>query len=137
MINFMALLSGIVFGSGIILSGMVNPAIVLAFLDITGSWDASLLWVMGGAMAVGIIAFALARKRTRSYLGTPMHIPAITKIDRSLLAGSFIFGIGWGIAGICPGPALVLLGVGSAEASIFLIAMLLGMGIYEILRMQR
>ncbi len=137
MINLMALLSGIVFGSGIILSGMVNPAIVLAFLDITGSWDASLLWVMGGAVAVGIIAFTLARKRTRSYLGTPMHIPAITKIDRSLLAGSFIFGIGWGIAGICPGPALVLLGVGSAEASVFLIAMLLGMGVYEILQMRR
>ncbi|WP_297325841.1 DUF6691 family protein [Nitrosomonas sp.] len=137
MINFMALLSGVVFGLGIILSGMVNPAIVLAFLDITGSWDATLLWVMGGAVTVGIIAFALARKRTHSYLGTSIHIPAVTKIDRSLLTGSFIFGIGWGIAGICPGPALVLVGAGSTEAFIFLIAMLLGMGIYEILQARR
>ncbi|PXW87811.1 hypothetical protein C8R34_10959 [Nitrosomonas sp. Nm84] len=137
MINFVALLSGIVFGLGIILSGMVNPAIVLAFLDIAGSWDAALLWVMGGAVTVGMIAFALARKRTHSYLGTPIHIPAITKIDRNLLAGSFIFGIGWGIAGMCPGPAVVLVGAGSAEASIFLIAMLLGMGIYETLQARR
>lgn len=133
----MSLLSGVVFGLGIILSGMVNPAIVLAFLDITGNWDASLLWVMGGAVAVGIIAFAVAKKHTYSYWGAPLSIPAVTKIDRRLLAGSFIFGIGWGIAGICPGPALVLVGVGSAEAWIFLIAMLLGMGVYEILQVRR
>ena len=102
MINFMALLSGVVFGLGIILSGMVNPAIVLAFLDITGNWDSSLLWVMGGAVAVGFIAFALAKKRTNSYLGLSMQIPAVTKIDSRLLLGSLVFGVGWGIAGICP-----------------------------------
>ena len=131
MINFMALLSGIVFGFGIILSGMVNPAIVLAFLDITGSWDSSLLWVMGGAVAVGFIAFALAKKRTNSYLGLLMQIPAVTKIDSRLLLGSLVFGVGWGVAGICPGPAVVLAGTGSIDALVFLVAMLLGMGIYQ------
>jgi uncharacterized membrane protein YedE/YeeE len=131
MINFMALLSGVVFGLGIILSGMVNPAIVLAFLDITGSWDSSLLWVMGGAVAVGFIAFALAKKRTNSYLGLSMQIPAVTKIDSRLLLGSLVFGVGWGIAGICPGPAVVLAGTGSADALVFLIAMLFGMNIYQ------
>ena len=131
MINFMALLSGVVFGLGIILSGMVNPAIVLAFLDITGNWDSSLLWVMGGAVAVGFIAFALAKKRTNSYLGLSMQIPAVTKIDSRLLLGSLVFGVGWGVAGICPGPAVVLAGTGSTDALVFLIAMLLGMNIYQ------
>ncbi len=134
MINFMALLSGIVFGFGIILSGMVNPAIVLAFLDITGSWDSSLLWVMGGAVAVGFIAFALANKRTNSYLGLLMQIPAVTKIDSRLLLGSLVFGVGWGVAGICPGPAVVLAGTGSIDALVFLATMLVGMGIYQILQ---
>ncbi len=131
MVNFIALLSGIVFGLGIILSGMVNPAIVLAFLDITGNWDSALLWVMGGAVAVGSIAFALAMKRTNSYLGLSMQIPAVTKIDGRLLLGSLVFGVGWGIAGICPGPAVVLAGTGSIDALVFLVAMLLGMGIYQ------
>lgn len=131
MINFMALLSGVVFGLGIILSGMVNPAIVLAFLDITGNWDSSLLWVMGGAVAVGFVAFALAKKRTNSYLGLSMQIPAVTKIDSRLLLGSLVFGVGWGIAGICPGPAVVLAGTGSTDALVFLVAMLLGMNIYQ------
>ena len=131
MINFMALLSGVVFGLGIILSGMVNPTIVLAFLDITGNWDSSLLWVMGGAVAVGFVAFALAKKRTNSYLGLSMQIPAVTKIDSRLLLGSLVFGVGWGIAGICPGPAVVLAGTGSTDALVFLVAMLLGMNIYQ------
>lgn len=131
MINFMALASGVVFGLGLILSGMVNPEIVLGFLDITGNWNASLIWVMGSAVAVGFIAFAVAKKHKYSYLGASMNIPVVSKIDSRLLLGSFIFGMGWGIAGICPGPALVLIGTGSTEAFIFLIAMLLGMGIYE------
>ncbi|MEK6684991.1 MAG: DUF6691 family protein [Pseudomonadota bacterium] len=131
MINFMALLSGLIFGLGIILSGMVNPEIVLAFLDITGNWDSSLIWVMASAVAVGLIAFALAKKRKQSYLGSSMNIPVATKIDQRLFLGSLVFGIGWGMAGICPGPALVLVGTGSHEAFIFLIAMLLGMGVYE------
>lgn len=130
--TIVALLAGIIFGSGLILSGMVNPAIVLAFLDIAGDWNPSLLWVMGGAVAIGTIAFMIAKRLKYSYLGAPMQIPASTKIDRRLLLGSLLFGIGWGIAGICPGPALVLVGSGNLDAIIFLVAMLLGMGLFEI-----
>lgn len=127
-----ALLAGLVFGMGLILSGMVNPAIVLAFLDVAGEWDASLLWVMGGAVTAGSVAFALAKRQKTSFLGVPMQLPAAAKIDKRLLLGSFLFGIGWGIAGICPGPALVLAGSGKTEIFVFLIPMLLGMGIFEI-----
>jgi hypothetical protein len=134
MANLMALFAGIIFGLGIILSGMVNPAIVLAFLDIAGDWDSSLLWVMAGAVAMGSVAFTLAKKRKQSYLGSSMQIPAVTKIDSRLLLGSLLFGVGWGIAGICPGPALVLTGTGSIDAWVFLIAMLMGMGIYQIVQ---
>ncbi|NBQ69515.1 MAG: YeeE/YedE family protein [Nitrosomonadaceae bacterium] len=129
--SFFALIAGIIFGFGIIGSGMVNPALVLAFLDVTGDWDATLLWVMGGAVTVGTIAFMLANKCKQSYLGLPMQIPGAAKIDSRLLAGSLLFGIGWGIAGICPGPALVLMGTGNSDALVFLVAMLLGMGIYQ------
>lgn len=132
MMTIVALLAGIIFGSGLILSGMVNPAIVLAFLDIAGDWNPSLLWVMGGAVTVSAIAFAAAKRQKRSWLGAPMQIPVSTQIDRRLLLGSLLFGIGWGIAGICPGPALVLVGSGNLDAIIFLAAMLLGMGIFEI-----
>lgn len=137
MASLVALLAGITFGMGIILSGMVNPAIVLAFLDITGDWDSSLLWVMGGAVTMGSIAFSIAKKQKYSYLWASMKVPAATKIDTRLLAGSFLFGAGWGIAGICPGPALVLAGTGKAEAFIFLLAMLLGMAIYELLQQKQ
>lgn len=131
MVGLMAWVSGIVFGLGIILSGMVNPAIVLAFLDVTGRWDPSLAWVMAAAVAVGSIAFTIAKKRKKSYLGGSIQIPSVTKIDVRLILGGIVFGIGWGIAGICPGPALVLVGSGSLEAIIFLTAMLLGMGVFE------
>lgn len=132
MMMITALLAGFVFGMGLILSGMVNPAIVLAFLDVAGDWDASLLWVMGGAVTAGSVAFALAKRQKTSFLGVPMQLPAAAKIDKRLLLGSFLFGIGWGIAGICPGPALVLAGSGKTEIFVFLIPMLLGMGIFEI-----
>lgn len=128
-----ALLAGLVFGAGLILSGMVNPAIVLAFLDVAGDWDSSLLWVMGGAVTIGSVAFAMAKQRKSSFLGAPMQIPTATKIDKRLLLGSFLFGIGWGIAGICPGPALVLAGSGETEIFVFLATMILGMGIFEII----
>lgn len=134
MTSLISLLAGAVFGLGIIWSGMVNPAIVLAFLDIAGDWDTALLWVMGGAVSVGSIAFALAKKRKQSYLGAPMQIPTATKIDSRLLLGSLMFGIGWGIAGICPGPALVLIGTGNSDAVVFLAAMLAGMGIYQVMQ---
>ncbi len=127
-----ALLSGLVFGFGLILSGMANPARVLGFLDLAGHWDPSLAFVMAGAIAVGSAAFSVAHKRTASFLGGAMHLPAARDIDRRLVAGSLVFGIGWGIAGFCPGLALVALGMGEMKALVFVAAMLGGMAIYEI-----
>lgn len=133
MVNFVALLSGLIFGLGLILAGMANPDKVLSFLDITGAWDPSLAFVMGGAIAAGSLAFAMAKKLKHSYLGFAMSLPTSRVIDKRLVLGSLAFGIGWGIAGICPGPALVLLGTGSAKGIVFVAAMLLGMGIFEIM----
>ncbi|MBG9390237.1 DUF6691 family protein [Caenimonas aquaedulcis] len=130
---FISLLSGLVFGLGLIVSGMANPAKVLGFLDLAGPWDPSLAFVMGGAIAVGTVAFAVARKRTVSFLGLSMKLPSSNRIDRRLVIGSAVFGIGWGIAGFCPGPALVALGMGEAKALAFVLAMLAGMGIFEVL----
>jgi uncharacterized membrane protein YedE/YeeE len=128
-----AWLSGTVFGFGLILSGMSNPAKVLAFLDLAGLWDPSLALVMGGAIVVGSVAFAMAKQRTQSLLGLPMQLPSSRQIDRRLIGGSILFGIGWGLAGICPGPALVLLGSGAMQGVIFVAAMLAGMGLFEVL----
>ena len=128
-----SLLAGLVFGLGLILSGMANPAKVLGFLDLAGAWDPSLAFVMAGAIAVGILAFAVARKRTVSYLGLEMKLPGARQIDVRLIGGSVLFGIGWGIAGFCPGPGLVVLGMGEVKALVFVAAMLVGMGVFELL----
>lgn len=132
-----SLLAGLVFGLGLILSGMADPAKVLGFLDLAGAWDPSLALVMGGAIAVGLPAFALARRRSQSLLGAPMRLPTVRRIDRRLVGGSLLFGIGWGIAGFCPGPALVALGMGKAQALVFVVAMLAGMGLFELLERRR
>jgi len=126
-----ALLAGLVFGLGLVLSGMSNPAKVLGFLDLAGGWDPSLLFVMGGALAVGLLAFALARRRGRTLLGEALQLPAARQVDRRLVGGSLLFGIGWGLAGFCPGPALVALGLGEPKALVFVAAMLLGMALFE------
>lgn len=126
-----ALVSGLVFGLGLILSGMTDPAKVKGFLDLFGRWDPSLALVMAGAIAVGVFAFAAARRRTRSWSGDAMEIPTGTRIDGRLIAGGVLFGIGWGIAGFCPGPALVALGSGLGAAWIFVIAMLAGMVLHD------
>lgn len=127
-----SLLAGLVFGLGLILSGMANPAKVLGFLDLAGAWDPSLIFVMGGAIAVGAVAFFVARKRVVSLLGSTMRLPTSQEIDRRLVGGSLLFGIGWGIAGFCPGPGLVALGMGELKALVFVAAMLVGMGIWEL-----
>src|ERR1700712_775507 len=101
-----ALVTGIVFGLGLLISGMGNPAKVLAFLDLAGNWDPSLLFVMGGAVPVAALAFRTARGRAKTILGNPMHLPQARRIDRRLVGGSLAFGVGWGLAGFCPGPAL-------------------------------
>jgi len=132
-----SLLAGLVFGLGLIVSGMANPAKVLGFLDLAGPWDPSLAFVMAGAIGVGLVAFRVARRRTRSYLGAEMKLPTSRRIDRRLLAGSALFGIGWGIAGFCPGPALVSLGIGGPKALVFVLAMLAGMGLFELIERHR
>ncbi|MBC7716033.1 MAG: YeeE/YedE family protein [Pseudorhodobacter sp.] len=128
---FTSLLAGLVFGLGLILSGMANPAKVLGFLDLAGAWDPSLAFVMAGAIAVAAPAFALAKQRTATLLGAAMKLPGSRDIDRRLVMGSVLFGIGWGVAGFCPGPGLVALGMGEIKALVFVGAMLAGMGIFE------
>ena len=128
---FMALVSGLIFGLGLIVSGMANPAKVLGFLDLAGSWDPSLIFVMGGAIALGVVAFRCGGRRTSSLLGQPMQLPTARHLDKRLVVGSAIFGVGWGLAGICPGPALVLLGAGAAEGAVFVLAVLAGMALFE------
>jgi len=131
-IVFASLLAGLVFGLGLIVSGMANPAKVLGFLDVTGNWDPSLAFVMGGAIAVGVVAFVVASRRTASLLGAEMRLPSARHIDGRLVAGSLLFGIGWGVAGFCPGPGLVSLGMGEVKALVFVVAMLVGMGVFEL-----
>lgn len=134
---FTSLIAGLVFGAGLLVSGMANPAKVLGFLDLAGRWDPSLAFVMAGAIAVGAIAFAVARDRTVSFLGQAMRMPTARHVDRRLVGGSLLFGIGWGIAGFCPGPALVATGMGELKAAVFLVAMLAGMGVFELVERRR
>jgi len=129
--HLIALASGLVFGLGLIASGMTDPAKVKGFLDVAGAWDPSLALVMGGAIAVGVFAFAAAKRRARSWTGDAMEVPNDTRIDARLIGGGVLFGIGWGIAGFCPGPALVALGSGLGAAWIFVPAMLAGMLIHD------
>jgi len=137
MLSMTALLSGLIFGLGLIVSGMADPGKVLGFLDLAGNWDPSLALVMGGAVAVGLLAFALARRRSATLLGEALHLPTSRAVDRRLVLGSTLFGIGWGIAGFCPGPALTSLGTGNPKAILFVVGMLAGMGIFTLLERVR
>ena len=123
---------GLIFGIGLILSGMTDPAKVIGFLDLFGAWDPSLALVMGGAILVGLFAFALAKKRTTTFLGDALQLPSSRDIDKRLLLGGLTFGVGWGLAGFCPGPALVSLGMGQPKAAVFVLAMLAGMALFEL-----
>lgn len=116
---------------------MANPAKVLAFLDLAGLWNPSLAIVMGSAICIGLVAFSIAKKHTRSLLGLPMNLPTSRIIDQRLVLGGLAFGVGWGLSGICPAPAFVLLGFGSIKGAIFLGFMLIGMGIYELIESYR
>lgn len=127
-----AFLTGLLFGVGLIVSGMTDPSKVIGFLDLAGAWDPSLACVMGGAVIVGLAAFRFARSRTAAFLGGAMHIPTARDIDRRLILGSLAFGTGWGLAGYCPGPAIVSLGAGYDKAVVFFVAMLAGMALFEI-----
>jgi uncharacterized membrane protein YedE/YeeE len=126
-------LVGLLFGLGLLISGMTDPSKVLGFLDLFGQWDPSLALVMGGAIGVGVFAFALAKNRTVSFLGDAMRMPTSSQIDRRLIVGALMFGSGWGLAGFCPGPALVSLAAGQPKAAAFVVFMGLGMIIFEVL----
>ncbi len=134
---FFAAVSGLLFGLGLIGSGMTEPSKIKGFLDLFGAWDPSLALVMGGAIAIGAVAFAIAQRRTKSWTGTPMDIPTNRTIDGRLLSGGALFGVGWGIAGFCPGPAIVAAAAGSSAALGFLVAMLIGMVLHDLLLTQR
>jgi hypothetical protein len=122
-----ALLSGVVFGAGLALSGMTNPAKVLAFLDVAGAWDPTLAFVMGGALAVNALAFAWTRRRTAPLFAAAFSLPTARDLDPALLGGAALFGVGWGLVGLCPGPALASLVRGVPEVWGFVAAMVVGM----------
>ena len=122
---------GVLFGFGLIISGMSNPQKILNFLDMTGNWDPSLIFVMGGAVMVGLAGFYLVSKRTEAFFGGAFHLPSRSDISQPLVIGSLIFGAGWGIAGFCPGPAIVAVGAGHIKALVFVLAMLTGMALYN------
>ena len=126
-----SLITGVIFGIGLILSGMTNPAKVIGFLDLTGRWDPSLALVMGGAILVGLFASRWAAGRTQSLTGAVMRVPTSTQIDRRLVLGGLSFGVGWGLAGYCPGPALASLASGGTKPLVFVAAMLVGMMVFE------
>ena len=131
--NIFAFIFGGLFSLGLMISGMSNPEKVLGFLDIFGQWDISLMFVMLGAIAVAFIPFQKAIKSPKTLFNEQIQLPTNTQIDQRLIVGAFIFGIGWGIVGICPAPALTLIGLGHFEALYFIVAMLLGMLIYRVL----
>ena len=127
-----ALASGLLFGIGLIVSGMTDPSKVIGFLDLAGRWDPSLAFVMAGAIAVAAIAFRFAARRSTALLGAPMRLPGARTIDRRLVLGGLCFGAGWGLAGYCPGPALASLLSGSVKPVFFVVAMLAGMALFEL-----
>jgi uncharacterized membrane protein YedE/YeeE len=129
--TFLVFIAGLVFGVGLIVSGMSNPAKVIHFLDIAGSWDPSLGFVMLGAIPVAFVGFRFIEKQGHTTFQEPLHLPGKTHLDRSLIVGGFIFGAGWAMAGFCPGPALVALGAGYGKALVFVLAMVAGMLIHD------
>jgi uncharacterized membrane protein YedE/YeeE len=124
---------GLLFGLGLMLSGMTDPGKVIGFLDLFGTWDPSLALVMGGAIMVGFLAFTVAKKRTSTFLGGAMRLPTNMDMDKKLVIGSLLFGAGWGLAGFCPGPALVSMADGQPKALVFVLAMLVGMVGFELM----
>ncbi|MGP4973851.1 DUF6691 family protein [Psychrobacter alimentarius] len=129
--NMIGLLAGILFGLGLLISGMTEPIKVQGFLDVFGAWDISLALVMGGGLIVAIIGVQIAKRQPTSWIGSPIEMPTTTVINKKLLIGAMLFGIGWGLVGICPGPGIVLLGTGQWQAYVFIPAMIVGMLIYQ------
>ncbi len=137
MTKLSAFIAGLLFGLGLLLAGMANPGKVLAFLDLAGAWDPSLALVMVGAIAVAIGPLTWARRQSSSLLGRPMQLPIKRELDPRLIGGSLLFGVGWGIAGICPGPAVAILLTGRWQAIVFMLSMLAGMVLFTALESRR
>ena len=129
--NIIGLLAGLLFGIGLLISGMTDPTKVQGFLDVFGAWDISLALVMSGGLIVAIVGVQLAKRQQSSWIGTLIELPSKTTINKKLLIGAMLFGIGWGLVGICPGPGIVLLGTGQWQAYVFIPAMIVGMLIYQ------
>lgn len=129
--NIIGLLAGLLFGIGLLISGMTDPTKVQGFLDVFGAWDISLALVMGGGLIVAVVGVQLAKRQQTSWIGTLIELPSKTTINKKLLIGAMLFGIGWGLVGICPGPGIVLLGTGQWQAYVFIPAMIVGMLIYQ------
>ncbi|WP_440825552.1 DUF6691 family protein [Psychrobacter cryohalolentis] len=129
--NIIGLLAGLLFGIGLLISGMTDPVKVQGFLDVFGTWDISLALVMGGGLIVAIVGVQLAKRQQTSWIGTSIDMPSKTVINKKLLIGAMLFGIGWGLVGICPGPGIVLLGTGQWQAYVFIPAMIIGMLVYQ------
>ncbi|WP_201530515.1 DUF6691 family protein [Psychrobacter sp. LFX-11D] len=129
--NIIGLLAGLLFGIGLLISGMTDPVKVQGFLDVFGAWDISLALVMGGGLIVAIVGVQLAKRQQTSWIGTSIDMPSKTVITKKLLIGAMLFGIGWGLVGICPGPGIVLLGTGQWQAYVFIPAMIVGMLVYQ------
>lgn len=129
--NIIGLLAGLLFGFGLLISGMTDPVKVQGFLDVFGAWDISLALVMGGGLMVALVGVQLAKRQQSSWIGTLIEMPTKTTINKKLLIGAMLFGIGWGLVGICPGPGIVLLGTGQWQAYVFIPAMVIGMLVYQ------
>jgi len=129
--NIIGLLAGLLFGLGLLISGMTDPVKVQGFLDVFGAWDISLALVMGGGLIVAFFGVRLAKRQQTSWIGTLIEMPSKTVINKKLLIGAMLFGIGWGLVGICPGPGIVLLGTGQWQAYVFIPAMIIGMLVYQ------
>ena len=129
--NIIGLLAGLLFGFGLLISGMTDPVKVQGFLDVFGAWDISLALVMGGGLVVAIVGVQLAKRQQTSWIGSLIEMPTKTTIDKKLLIGAMLFGIGWGLVGICPGPGIVMLGTGQWQAYVFIPAMIIGMLVYQ------
>ena len=128
---------GCLFGVGLVISDMVNPARVLAFLDVAGAWDPSLAFVMGGALIPSALAYVIKRSRSRPAFDNQFHVPTNRTIDGKLVFGAALFGLGWGLVGLCPGPAVAALVTGRWQALLFVVAMLAGMFAYRTISSRR
>ena len=130
-------LAGTLFGAGLAISGMLDPLRVRGFLDLFGAWDPTLAFVMGGAVIVMAIAWAIQARREAPFAADRFHLPDTQKLDARLIGGAGLFGVGWGLSGLCPGPAIASLGVNFAQVALFVVAMLAGMALYDLPRRSR